>query len=378
MVRELIGNIRGPQGPKGESGPPGEVTTQQLNNEVETLNTLIKQYGINVKIFGAKGDGVTDDTASIQSAIDYANDNKINKVFIPPGQYIVSSTITTGGCSIEGLRANIYGGLDNGVVLNAKTKDFIVLAQGTTNSSKIEFNLKNITVHNANVAFEFQYVINSLFENLHAVDCVTGFVLGKPASVGSMFNNFNNLYTRGCDYGIEVDSKEYFNNNTFNNGYIQGNIHAMSLKVSGGYGAVNNTFNNVEFRSGLGRGVILTSNENTVFNGCYFEVGGNAVHHTNFSSSVLNDCVYALFKSDNTNSDTAVIYSVGGSRFTINGGMIFVTSDYSDMLFFDSGNVDTHLNVTQIKQPSSKNSNLATNFRRYSSPINVPTYELKI
>src|SRR5699024_5310009 len=163
-----------------------------------------------------------------------------------------------------GLRANVYGGSGNGVVLNATTKDFIVLAQGDTTSSKIEFNLKNITVYNASVGYEFpyvinslfeylhavncftgfvlgksnsvgcelSYVINSLFENLHAVNCFTGFVLGKPNSVGSMFNNFNNLYTRGCDYGIDVDSNEYFNNNTFNNGYIQGNIHAMSLKVT--------------------------------------------------------------------------------------------------------------------------------------------------
>ena len=384
----------GPQGPKGVDGtvefnelteeqiemlrgPKGEVTSEQLNDEIETLNTLINQYGINVKTFGARGDGSTDDTESIQSAIDYANENKINKVFIPPGEYMVSTTITTAGCSIEGLRANVYGGSGNGVVLNAITKDFIVLTQGSTASSNIEFNLKNITVYNASVGYEFPYVINSLFENLHAVDCLTGFVLGKPTSVGSMFNNFNNLYTRGCDYGVEVDSSEYFNNNTFNNGYIQGNIYAMSLKVTGGYGAVNNTFNNVEFRSALGRGVILTTNENTVFNGCYFEVGGNAIHHTNFCNTVLNNCVYALFKADNTNSDTAVVYSVGGSRFTINGGSIIITKEYSDMLFFNSGNSATHLNVTQIRQPSSVNSNLATNFNRYSSPVNMAVYELK-
>jgi hypothetical protein len=44
---------------------------------------------VNVKSFGAKGDGSTDDTAAILAA--YANDNE---VYFPPGNYITSRTIT--------------------------------------------------------------------------------------------------------------------------------------------------------------------------------------------------------------------------------------------------------------------------------------------
>ena len=47
---------------------------------------------INVKDYGAKGDGVTDDTAAIQKAID----NNLGKtIFFPHGTYIVSDTIYT-------------------------------------------------------------------------------------------------------------------------------------------------------------------------------------------------------------------------------------------------------------------------------------------
>jgi len=50
---------------------------------------------INVKDFGAVGDGVADDTAAIQAAIDFAATDKKN-VFIPASnnEYIVSSTLT--------------------------------------------------------------------------------------------------------------------------------------------------------------------------------------------------------------------------------------------------------------------------------------------
>ena len=53
---------------------------------------------VSVKDFGAVGDGVTDDTAAIQAAIDHAQDITIGRaagaeVFMPTGHYIISSTI---------------------------------------------------------------------------------------------------------------------------------------------------------------------------------------------------------------------------------------------------------------------------------------------
>ena len=43
---------------------------------------------VNVKDFGVKGDGITDDTSGIKNAISYCEENKID-LFFPKGKYLV-------------------------------------------------------------------------------------------------------------------------------------------------------------------------------------------------------------------------------------------------------------------------------------------------
>jgi hypothetical protein len=56
------------------------------------IAALLAGNAINVKSFGAKGDGVTDDTAAIQAAIDDAS-VKSNQVSFPSGTYKISAPI---------------------------------------------------------------------------------------------------------------------------------------------------------------------------------------------------------------------------------------------------------------------------------------------
>lgn len=50
---------------------------------------------INVKRFGAKGDGKTDDTHAIQQAINYCKDDEMNTIYFPRGVYLLSSWMHT-------------------------------------------------------------------------------------------------------------------------------------------------------------------------------------------------------------------------------------------------------------------------------------------
>ena len=302
-----------------------EFTTlkNRLDKRDENLLTRI----VNAIDFGIVGDGVTDDTLAIQSALDYAKDNG-GELFLPEAEYLISSTLYLNGVTLRGNVGNIFA-TGEGTIIKCATKDFKAVAQGSTSVKDIQFNISNIIIEDAEIGLELNYVINSKYENIYVKNSDIAYKLGDKNSVGSMFNEFNNLYTSGCRVGIESDSKEFFNNNVFNNGFIQGTDYAAKINVTGGYGAVNNTFNNVEFRSPMGRGIILNRATNTVLNYCYTEAGGHSIIVGKNSSVVVNDPVFGLFKQDNTNGDKSIIHFEEGVSFsTLNGGRIFLSSEY--------------------------------------------------
>lgn len=77
---------------------------------------LVAPINVNVKQYGATGNGTTDDTAAIQAAINTAATTPGSIVFFPAGTYIVSSTITfPGNISLVGSGDN-----DSGTIIRVK------------------------------------------------------------------------------------------------------------------------------------------------------------------------------------------------------------------------------------------------------------------
>lgn len=87
-----------PQGPKGDKGDKGDQGDPGPKGD-PGLPGSGAGFGLNVKDFGAKGDGVANDTAAIQAAIDQAalgfgsSVVKGGRVLVPKGLYMVSDTI---------------------------------------------------------------------------------------------------------------------------------------------------------------------------------------------------------------------------------------------------------------------------------------------
>jgi parallel beta-helix repeat protein len=63
----------------------------------------------NVKTFGAKGDGSTDDTDDIQSAINQAQISRTYTVCLPPGQYVINRPLVAASGSLSGSYLTIVG-----------------------------------------------------------------------------------------------------------------------------------------------------------------------------------------------------------------------------------------------------------------------------
>ena len=111
--------------------------------------------GLNVKAFGAKGDGVNDDTASIQSALNLAP----ALVFFPPGTYIVNPLIVRSNTEIE---------LSGGVTLKAKT------GYGANDRLLRIEDVQNVTIHGNSSRVQMLKAEYVLGEQRHGV-----FIIGS-------------------------------------------------------------------------------------------------------------------------------------------------------------------------------------------------------
>lgn len=96
-----------------------------------------KQRGLNVKFWGAKGDGVTDDTKAIQTTIDVALDLTLNgyltkqyDIIIPGGWYAVSGLVMSPLVKLKPIGTVIFYGNDD-------TQSVLTIKPGNSNLEKV-------------------------------------------------------------------------------------------------------------------------------------------------------------------------------------------------------------------------------------------------
>jgi hypothetical protein len=73
-------------------------TSEQVTHEGKLLSSVLGNAPINVKAYGAKGDGVTDDTAAVQAALDAAAGGEIA---FSPGTYLVYALKVSGNTTVD-------------------------------------------------------------------------------------------------------------------------------------------------------------------------------------------------------------------------------------------------------------------------------------
>jgi hypothetical protein len=91
---------------------------------------------IDVKAYGAKGDGSTDDTAALQSAINAVGGNG-GTVFFPPGSYYIKSSLTSRASNLvlQGAGSGGWGSANPGTSEIITNQGIVMLNLGTSTGS---------------------------------------------------------------------------------------------------------------------------------------------------------------------------------------------------------------------------------------------------
>ena len=236
----------------------------------EDLRTNLEKLKnrVDIKDFGAKGDGITDDTVSIKKAILYAQNNNINKVYFTNGTYKVSETIDIPNdvsIYVEGL-CKIKSSITDGSILNFTVEN--------------ESDIKNIHL----VFGEGKLYINSLSGRN------TQYVVGIKIN-GNGYSNINisNVTVNNCYVGLQIESRNVWNvtindsiffYNTYGYFYGQDISHTSATKNSG---------ERICFKN-----CVFTQN---ICDNAYFGLTWSQTNYHNCSFD-MSDCVFYIPRND--------------------------------------------------------------------------------
>lgn len=153
-------------------GGHGEyIIKSNSTNYYETLNSglkaeLIIENVINVKQFGAKGDGETDDTLVLKNMFDKCRASNITSIYFPKGIYLVSDTLLEYG--IDGL--HLIGENDdiyNSTIIMRTADETIFNFGGVMELTGITYQSRDLILENITFRDGEDTYINNVFATLH-------------------------------------------------------------------------------------------------------------------------------------------------------------------------------------------------------------------
>ena len=204
---------------------------------------------LDVKVFGAQGDGRADDTAAIQRAIDGAYARKGSVIFFPSGIYVVSQIILRPGISLMGSGINpLPHGL--GTILQQKPGtdlDLIVSDQPPhgyhhwsvisnmrlvgANGTKLSSGIRFVAATGEGMKFEHLYIGKFARDGIQ--------IIGGVPFYAEDIHLFSNGVGSGLGYGLDIASKDA-PSQTYDLSMISGDDNMTALIHIGDGGGIGN------------------------------------------------------------------------------------------------------------------------------------------
>ena len=277
------------------------ITYNQGSTGAVITNVKAKlQETVSVKDFGAVGDGVTNDTAAIQAAL-----NASTNVYIPAGTYKITSTLTFTNVFQKqnvltgagfGFTTLSWAGSTSGLMLTSSTRGSVKI-EGLSFVNTVALGSTACLAAGTNGGFEYSSIKNCLFNGFNV-----GIGMGTVTGSDSYFNTIEENLFVSCGFGVYMlgtptgllpCNANWVRKNKFQD--CGNGIYCIDS-------ATTNDFSFNDFEGTTTNGIYLIANDTTLINN-YFEVTGNSL---NINSGLYN---YVVLPS-----------SAGGSGTFVNNG----------------------------------------------------------
>ena len=339
------------------------VTQKQINAEQKIANSNLREKlseVVSVKDFGAKGDGVTDDTSSINNLILELYQQGGGSVFFPESKdgYKANGPIyIPSNINIDGNNQVLIGDKTKSLFKTANVVNGAFIELGDFDSAKVIKNSKihDFIVKNSALVFDFKsFTLGCSVKNIAFDNCTQGFKL--DCCFYSRWENLTATPTSG------VADKPFYHLVASSNAMIFDRITATVAwcwLIEGGSTAL--LFNGCTFEGGDKGFKFKGDNRGLKFQGCYFE----AITGTLFDFSKAGVCV--IDWDANYINGVDIIFDDGGAD---NTSHLFGTWESSNSIVNVGQTLGTPYTFRGLMKVDGARNNIKFFTDTYKDPLN--------
>lgn len=275
--------------------------TVTLNNE--KFNEHLADIAVNVKDFGAIGDGFSDDTKAIQDAINFVSENGGGTVFLPKGVYNYTKLIPRSFVTIEG------SGQGTTYLLCTDTSPHSSIIKEDDGKRVSYFGLKNLTIATAisNVSAS-----QDVFKDVFGVNLI-GCERSKISNVAIGGFGMGSLVLGRAEGGNEgfgfVNTVQDGNYNFIQNIFIAscGKYNPEKATIWLKYKANSNKFYGVFVKPAQSAIVISWGNDNLFVGGAVESAENVAIIGNDLGEGNANGNTFMGFRAESVSGDLYVL-----------------------------------------------------------------------